>query len=362
MGKIEYLNGLRGIAALEVVFHHFILAFYPALFFGGTWVNHMAAGREDFASRSVLSVLWDGNFAVCIFFVLSGFVLSHKFFLKKEHEIITASAVKRYFRLAIPVAFSVLVAFVLMKFSLFYNQPAGDIAGSGWLTSFWKFQPDFMDSLRQAFIGTFFSNSFDYNIVLWTIAREFVGSFLIFGFLAIFGKAKNRYWAYIAAILVFLQTYYLAFVLGMMLSDFIAHERTLLRHIDPKKIIRTTCLLLGLFLGSFPTGRDPQETMYAFMNFPWMTDAGTLYHTLGAFLLMVVLLESRRMQKFFSFRYFLFLGEISFAMYLLHFIILGSFSSFVFLKLQPIMVYRDAVLLTSAASLPIILFASYIVY
>jgi len=362
MRKIRYLDGLRGVAAFQVVFHHFILAFYPALFFGGTWTNHMAAGREDFASRSVLSVLWDGNFAVCIFFVLSGFVLSHKFFLKKEHEIVTASAVKRYFRLALPVAFSVMLAFVLMKLSLFYNQPAGDVAGSGWLSSFWKFQPDFMDSLRQAFVGTFFSDAFDYNIVLWTIAREFLGSFLIFGFLAIFGKAKNRHWAYAALIVIFFQTYYLAFILGMMLSDIVAHERTILRKIDRKKILRTIFLLIGLFLGSFPAGRDPNGTMYAFMMSPWLSEPGTLYHTIGAFLLMTVLLESSRMQKFFSFRYFLFLGEISFAMYLLHFIILGSFSSFVFLKLQTMMPYRDAVILSFAASIPVILLASLLVY
>jgi len=210
MRKIEYLNGLRGVAAFEVIFHHFILAFYPALFFGGTWTNHMAGNMEDLASKSVFTVLWDGNFAVYIFFVLSGFVLSHKFFLKKEHEIVMASAVKRYFRLALPVAFSVLVAFILMKLSLFYNQPAGDAAGSGWLSSFWTFRPDFQESLRQAFYGTFFLDTFQYNVVLWTIAHEFMGLFLIYAFLAIVGKAKNRHFAYAALILVFWQTYYLA--------------------------------------------------------------------------------------------------------------------------------------------------------
>ena len=362
MRKIDYLNGLRGVAAFEVVFHHFILAFYPALFFGGTWTNHLPAGTEDLASKSVFTVLWDGNFAVCIFFVLSGFVLSHKFFLKKEHEIVTASAVKRYFRLALPVAFSILAAFILMKLSLFYNQQAGVAAGSGWLSSFWTFQPDFQESLRQAFYGTFFLDTFQYNVVLWTIAHEFMGSFLIYAFLAIVGKAKNRHFAYIALIIVFWQTYYLAFVLGMFLSDVIAHERTLVRKYDKTRLIRTGLLLLGLFLGSFPVGRDPHGTMYAFMALPWLTDPGTLYHTLGAFFLMVVLLESRRMQKLFSFRYFLFLGEISFAMYLLHFIILGSFTSFVFLQLSPIMPYQYAAGLSFVASLPIIFLTTYLVY
>ena len=362
MRKIDYLNGLRGVAAFQVVFHHFILAFYPALFFGGTWTNHLPEGTEDAVSKSVFTVLWDGNFAVCIFFILSGFVLSHKFFLKKEQEIVTASAVKRYFRLALPVAFSILVAFVFMKLSLFYNQQAGVTAGSGWLSSFWTFRPDFQESLRQAFYGTFFLDTFDYNIVLWTIAHEFMGSFLIYAFLAIVGKSRNRHFAYAALIIVFWQTYYLAFILGLILSDTIAHERMLIRKYDKTRLIRTAMLLLGLFLGSFPAGRDPQGTVYAFMAFPSLTDPRTLYHTLGAFFIMIVLLESRKMQKFFSYRYFLFLGEISFAMYLLHFIILGSFTSFVFLRLEPVMPYQYAAGLSFAASLPIIFLASYVVY
>ncbi|MFZ2835300.1 MAG: acyltransferase family protein, partial [Candidatus Moraniibacteriota bacterium] len=196
MKKIRYLDGLRGLAAFVVVFHHFILAFYPALFSGPDNVTHMASGKEIFLSGSVLNLFYNGNFAVCVFFVLSGYVLSHKFFVFKDNEIITASAVKRYLRLAIPVAFSVFCAYILMKFSLFYNQQAAEASGSGWLGGFWDFKPDFIDSLNQTFIGTFFSNVFEYNMTLWTIAFEFFGAFLVFGFLALFGKMKNRHWAY----------------------------------------------------------------------------------------------------------------------------------------------------------------------
>ena len=362
MRKIKYLNGLRGVAAFQVVFHHFVLAFYPALFSGPDIPTHMAGNIEVSASGSIFNLLWDGNFAVCIFFVLSGFVLSHKFFIKKENEIITASAVKRYFRLALPVAFSVFLAFVLMRFSLFYNQSVEVISGSGWLSGLWAFKPTFADALNQAFFGAFFLNLFDYNAILWTIACEFLGSFLVFSFLAIFGKSKKRFWAYAFLILVFFQTYYLAFILGMLLSDVMAHKQMILSKFNNKKILLTAFLLLGLFLGSFPIGRDAEGTMYAFMNFSWLSDPAILYHVLGAFFLMIVLLESKRMQKFFSYKYILFLGEISFAMYLMHFIILGSFSSFVFLKLHDIMAYPYAVVLSFLVSLPVILFVSYIVY
>jgi len=362
MKKIRYLDGLRGLAALEVVFNHFILAFYPALFSGPGVATHLTPGSEVFVSGSALSILYDGNFAVCIFFVLSGFVLSHKFFLNKDQEIITASAVKRYVRLALPVAFSVFCAFVLMKFSLFYNDQAAIVSGSGWLGGSWNFKANFLDAMNQSFIGTFFSGVFNYNGTLWTIAVEFLGSFLVFGFLAVFGKAKRRFLAYAFLAVVFFQTYYLAFLLGMLLSDLMAHKNTIVRDFDQSKILRTGLLILGLFLGSYPSGRNASGTMYAFMPNNFMADPQIVYHVLGAFLLIMVLLDSRRMQKFFSGRYLLFLGEISFAMYLLHFLILGSFSSFVFLKLEPVMSYAGAFAISFVLSVALIVLVSYLMY
>jgi peptidoglycan/LPS O-acetylase OafA/YrhL len=364
MKKIRYLDGLRGVAAFEVVFHHFILAFYPAMFSGPGILTHFG-DVEVKASGSFLNLFWDGNFSVCIFFVLSGYVLSHKFFLHPDSEIITESVVKRYFRLALPVSFSVLFAYVLLKFSMFYNLPVGEMSDSGWFSSLWNFVPDFVDALRQGFVGTFFTNIFDYNTyntLLWTISVEFIGSFLVFSFLAVFGKVAKRFWAYAFLILVFSWTYYLAFVLGMMLSDAIANRQAIIGKIRRRKTLLASMGALGLFLGSYPIGRDPQGTFYAFMNFSWPGDPAVLWHVLGAFLLMVVLLESARVQKIFSLRPILFLGKISFTMYLLHLIILGSFSSFVFLKLLPILGYNYSVLSSFLISLPVIFLLSYLMY
>ena len=296
------------------------------------------------------------------FFVLSGFVLSHKFFLEKNHAIITESAAKRYVRLVVPVACSVFLAFILMKLSLFYNKQAGNLSGSEWLGEFWRFTPNFMDALNQTFVGAFFSNAFDYNMTLWSIAYELFGSFLVFGFLALFGKMKNRYWAYVFAIIFFFQTYYLAFILGVLLSDLMAHRYLIISKFDKTRLIRTGLLFFGLFLGSYPSGRSVDGTFYAFMNKPYLADSGVLYHIIGASLLILVLLDSKKMQKIFSFRYLLFLGEISFAMYLLHFIILGSFSSFVFLELEPHLPYLGAFLTSFILSVGLIFAVSYLMY
>ncbi|MEI7890423.1 MAG: acyltransferase [bacterium] len=362
MRKISYLDGLRGLAAFVVVFHHFILAFYPALLLGGNTQAHLVGKNDEFVSGTLLNLFYNGNFAVCIFFVLSGFVLSHKFFLHRDREILKESAIKRYLRLVVPVAFSVLLAFVLMEFSLFYNQQAADLSGSNWLGGFWKFAPNFFDAINQIFVGAFFTNIFEYNDTLWTIAYEFIGSLLVFGFLALFGKMKRRWIFYVLASVILFQTYYWAFILGVMLSDIVANEKKLLSHFDRSKIFRTLLLLIGLFLGSYPSMRGVEGTIYAPMEQYFLVNSAVFYHIVGAFFVILVLLDSRRMQKIFSFRYLLFLGEISFAMYLLHFIVLGSLSSFIFMKIGNNLPYAQAFFVSFTVSIAFIFIVSFFTY
>lgn len=116
--KLIYLEGLRGIAAFIVVISHFIQVFYPAMLESNPTLVHNSF--ETWISDSPINFLYNGNFAVYIFFILSGYVLSIKYHQKKDLEIIFELGVKRYIRLAIPVAASVFFSIFAAKIQFIF--------------------------------------------------------------------------------------------------------------------------------------------------------------------------------------------------------------------------------------------------
>ncbi|MCU6797397.1 acyltransferase [Paenibacillus sp. WQ 127069] len=358
--RIEYLEGLRGLAALVVVICHFVGAFYPALISGNAQEIHTQRGWELFIAKSPLNIFYNGNFAVCIFFVLSGFVLTRHYFSNYSNQnngIITSSAVRRYPRLLIPIFFSVLLVYVCMKLSLFGNVETSEFTYSTWwLGTFWKFDSTFIDVIKFSFYDVFISSNSKYNTVLWTMYYEFIGSFLVFAAALIIGKMKNRSIIYCILILLFIKTYFLAFIFGLILSD-IFSSVDLNKKLVGKKT-QVLLLMVGIFLGSYPTLINVNGTLYSFLALNFVLSS-MFYHIIGAFFVLIVLLNSKRLQKILSLKPFLFLGKISFSMYLMHTIIIGTFSCFVFIKIMHLFTYSVSVSISFISSMIVIFIVSY---
>lgn len=174
----SYLDGLRGWAAIAVVLHHLLhITIFPG------WRNYLPA----------IPFFADGTFAVFVFFVLSGYVLSAGFFKTGERAVVVDLALRRYFRLTIPILVISAIAAAMMAAGWMLNGHAGYAAGSWfWWSAFYQFDPSVADvinfSLYRVYVDPNAMTS--YNSSLWTMPVEMQGSIAVFAILLLVGTSR----------------------------------------------------------------------------------------------------------------------------------------------------------------------------
>jgi peptidoglycan/LPS O-acetylase OafA/YrhL len=358
--KIAYLDGIRGIAALLVFFHHFLLVFYISYYVWDVNAVHLN-GWEIWYGQSVFSVFSNGNFCVNIFFVLSGYVLSRKYFQTFTPELLISGAQRRFVRIYIPVAFTLVLSYILIKANLYNNVAVSHITiTESWFGSMWNFPNPFEKLCSSLVYGTMFMGDNSLDTTLWTMSIEFYGSLFVFAFLALTHNTKNRL---SMLMLVFLYCCFTdserlaTFVLGISLNYF-EHSG-----LGAKKIVNTLIapllLIISLVLGSYPPNTPSAGTFFYNTPASLLAYSGWV-HVIGGLLLILSFVLSANMQKLISSRVFRFLGYISFSLYLLHPLILGTFSSFVFLKLYTHWGYNHSVAIVFILTLGILLASSWL--
>ncbi|GIO41968.1 acyltransferase family protein [Paenibacillus apis] len=332
--KEVFLEGIRGLAAVIVMLSHFVIVFFPAANYLNKKQIHLSS-FEVSIGNSPLNLIYNGNFAVFLFFVLSGFVVSYKFFKTNNKDEVTSIAVRRYFRLMIPVIVTSTVVYLLMKANLFYNGEAAKLTGSAWLGKQWTFDPSLYQMLKITLFDVFVKGNNQFNNVLWTMKWEFLGSFILFGFMAVFGSFKFRWIIYIILLVIFFNSYYLAFIAGMMMADYINIRKPLfLKGLR----INIFFMLSGLFLASYPTHYKGGTKIYDIVNKILDMDSEQI-HIIGAILFIFSVLNLSFLQRFFSNHIFVYLGRISYSIYLIHSIFIGTISSYLIIKLNTHMSY-----------------------
>lgn len=359
--KINFLEGIRTLCVIAVMLHHYFFAFIPALITGNTNQAHTISKVETVIAKTPLNIFYNGNFAFFLLFVVSGFVLSYKFFQTGDIAVIRQSAAKRYFRLVIPVLFSVFVAYWFMKLNLFANLPVALKTYSyNWLNQSWNFKPNFLIMLYEGLVGTFFFGRATYNSVLWMMKYEFFGSFLVFCFLILFGKLRARYLLYMVLSLIFMQTFYLSFILGIVLADLYVHEHPILRKIHPLLLVILS--IVGIFFASYPIAMKTADTMYGILRLPFIGSPARFYHSVGAAMLLLVIFNVSWIKEFLSIKPLVSIAKFAFSLYLLHQIVLFSLTSYSFLFFENKLSYFQNVLISGVLSLGVLFVFSVLMY
>ena len=346
--RLAHLEGLRGIAALMVLFNHLQLMLVEdglndLLFFlekktDSYVLSHIAHG--------ILNVLFNGEFAIYIFWFLSAYVISIKLFTKDDKSYQIRAFTKRYFRLAVPVIASVLFAYILLGLGFMYNQKIYGPESGTWVAEYYLFDPNIFVALKSGLWNTFFNpgGSVTYNAVLWTMNPELYGSMFIFLLYGIIGNNQNRFLFYlsIAVGTFFLAKYWmLTFILGFSLCDLNYSRLSTRIHTIQSQLLKNqkinTILFVALvILGGFPN----------YYGFFYVGISG---------LIVFVILKTDRLQTFFQYRLFVWLGRISFGLYLIHLPIICSFSCFLYVFLTLDYVPKIIVVFTLSTALSLFL-------
>lgn len=361
--RISYLDGLRGLAAAVVVIHHMMIGFYPSTYTVDPNTVHTTQQIEYMAHNTPLGIGINGGLAVAIFLVLSGYVVGLAADKPISWSKIVGSGIKRFLRFFVPILTTHGIVVGLLTAGWYWNQAAATITGSHWwLGKMWQFSPSLTEAMAQAFLSLFtmFDLHVVYNSSTWTMPLFFLGPL---GLMVVSGLCRPEWLrnSVIGGLMILtLRTHYWPIAAGYLLA------RGVQRMVKP--IPWTGKVLMGVvivFLGNYPQAYDTAINSSWYRWLPILPFAFTslFYQTIAALLLLGLLRTSQTLQRFLNTSVLLFLGEISFSLYLFHILVINSVMSGLVVQLTATgLSYNEAFGLSALVSLPIILVGSVLLY
>lgn len=356
--RAEYLDALRGLAAAIVCCAHFLAAFYPFSVFAGSDDVVNQQWWEPAFLGPPLSILTSGHFAVCLFFVLSGYVLSVRIIGQdKQSKAIVGAIVKRPIRLLGLTIFAVLLGALVWSLDLLHHQEAAALAGSqAWFSQFWQGEFSASELLTKLVTGR---AGAEYNPPLWTIKIELIGSMLVFFSLFLLNRFRLliRCLLLVALIALTYGKYYEGFFIGMLLADLFKHRgediQRLCERFPTGWWLMTS---MSIVFASFPyyAFRKPDPGNNAFIT-TVLSEVAPHSGMLGATLTFLVVMTSSRLQHFLCKRWFIWLGTHSFSIYVVHFLVLGTINAWLVVTLNPVLGYGASVALSGVVYVAVLL-------
>jgi peptidoglycan/LPS O-acetylase OafA/YrhL len=172
--RLAYLDGLRGWLALSVLLLH-IIDTYTMAGARGFWTDALLH-----VSHTPLRTLYDGNLAVAVFFIMSAIALTAAVDGARIRPTLLGLLAKRYVRLAIPVLVTSGLSLCYILSGLDYRAELDAVLRNG-AYILHPFEAGVSGWLKESLLGTFLPlGSNDYNLVLWTMRYEMAGSILVF--------------------------------------------------------------------------------------------------------------------------------------------------------------------------------------
>lgn len=305
--RIEYLDSVRGLAALSVIAGHFIASY---------GLPQMIA----FFSKTPLALFINGAGAVSLFFILSGYVLSIKFF-SKDWQLETTSfsflqfSISRIFRIY-PLFFAALLISYFARNYLdtsFITIPQETSYSNRLWSQLYPIKRFILESLLIIRIPK------DAGLRLlpqdWSLTIEILLSICV-PFLALFCRWRpGTFIGFSIFSLYFLRVHpsFFEFILGVSLAYYTPILMT--KWISINKISKMIFLLTGIILYTSAYTFPSILIRYLDLTFFNIT-------SWGSFIILAFVICSEKTQKILNHSVLRFFGKISFGLYLFHYMII----------------------------------------
>ncbi|KAK2030595.1 hypothetical protein LX32DRAFT_716588 [Colletotrichum zoysiae] len=328
--ETSYLNGIRGIASLIVATQHNVEEYFPLIHRG--WGDE--PNDTHVIQLPVVRLITHGSFSVALFFVISGFALSYGP-LKKIHrretiDVLSLSVLRRPFRLFLPVIPVLLFSnFIMVRWlGAFYAFGTTDTIPSQ--SSLWAELQHSWADFRDIIV---LSDHPDTLPQAWTLGVEYQGSLLIFLCCQSFARvATVPRFVFMAAI--FWWQWSLGnwgrglFLAGMMIAD-LRESRPKLPALGQRagyiaSAANWLMFFMALFLGGWPLQGNGGATL-GFSYFNWVPTGEIaqqwFWYSVSAIMLVLSIenMPGGMLQIWLNAPWVLYLGEISYGLYLVHY-------------------------------------------
>jgi peptidoglycan/LPS O-acetylase OafA/YrhL len=340
--RTAYLDGLRGFAAMLVYWHHHQLWAHDTSILDDVLENTWGyKGKYHFATfHGIRTFFTGGHFAVTVFFVISGYVLSTKpLSLLQAGEYVKlgdnlgSALFRRWLRLYIPV---ICTTFLYMTSWHAFGIWTASEHQSNYHDELWNWYSEFKNF---SFIYNMGGEPwFSYNFHVWSIPVEFKGSIVIYTSLLAFSRCTRnaRLLCQLGLIWYFMYItdawYCAAFMSGMLLCDLdlLAANNDLpdfFSKLQPyKEPIFYSLFVISIYLGGVPSMNANIEVLkespgwyylsflkpQAFYDYKWF------YLFWAASFMIASIPRISWLKAFFEMRFNLYLGRISYSFYLVH--------------------------------------------
>ncbi|TLS49411.1 acyltransferase [Paenibacillus antri] len=325
--RIESFDSVRGIASMVVVIFHCLISF--PLFHDSYYSNKHVSSFLELFTNTPLHLVWAGKEAVLLFFILSGFVLALPF-LKERPPAYASFAIKRFFRIYIPYIVVMAVSCILLVLFAQY-QPIESLSHT--YNERWNHPLD-MKALTSYLLMINYDLT-NVNGVVWTLFHEMRISFVFP--LIMLVVARNSLFRSFTALFVMIAIAYVGlgflsnYATTGLLSAFIFSVR--------ESVYYMLFFALGAFLAKY---KDVIAKSLQRAPFPlkagvlllaistvsgrwlyWFVDALPPFvldvvSAAGILAMFSCILSMKRLDRVLSGGVLMFLGKISYSLYLVH--------------------------------------------